>query len=491
MFTDTALLTVEEMARADKAAAARGVPSLLLMESAGMAVANAIRARFPRRPVLVACGPGNNGGDGFVIARLLARKGWPVTVGLLGDPAKLKGDAKTNFERWRGPVKTLCASLLETGPLVVDALFGAGLARDLEGAALDVVEAINARGLDCVAVDVPSGIDGNTGGIRGAAPRCALTVTFFRRKPGHVLYPGRAHCGETVLADIGIPAAVLGDEVSPTAAVNGPNLWTIPEPAAEDHKYRRGHAVVVGGGAMTGAGRLAGRGARRMGAGMLTIAAPAEAGALYQGDAPGNIVKPVEAAADLSALLEDERYNAVLLGAGGGKGAVLASMVLAVLKLDRSVVLDADALTSFADDPAMLFEAVQGPTVFTPHTGEFSKIFPDLQGDKLVKSREAAKRSGAVVVLKGADTVIAGPDGRAVVNTAAPPTLATAGSGDVLGGMILGLMAQGMGPFEAACAGVWLHGVAGAVHGPGLIAEDIPDALPAVLAALWDDGNEE
>lgn len=318
-----------------------------------------------------------------------------------------------------------------------------------------------------------------------------LTVTFFRMKPGHVLYPGRAFCGETVLADIGIPEGVLGDEVSPAAAVNAPSLWTVPEPGAEDHKYRRGHAVVVGGGSMTGAGRLAARAARRIGAGMLTIAAPLPACTVYQADAPGNIVKPVEGAADLSAMLEDERYNAVLLGAGGGKGAVLASMVLAVLNLGRSVVLDADALTSFADDPAMLFDAIKGPTVLTPHGGEFSRIFPDLSGDKLMKSREAAKRSGAVVVLKGADTVIAGPDGRAVVNTVAPPTLATAGSGDVLAGMILGLMAQGMGPFEAACAGVWLHGTAAAVHGPGLIAEDIPDALPAVLSALWGDGGVE
>lgn len=234
-----------------------------------------------------------------------------------------------------------------------------------------MVEAINARELDCVAVDIPSGIDGNTGEIRGAAPRCALTVTFFRFKPGHVLYPGRACCGETVLADIGIPETVLGQEVRPMAAANGPSLWTIPEPAAEDHKYRRGHAVVVGGGTMTGAGRLAARGARRIGAGMLTIAAPPEAVALYQGDAPGNIVKPVEAAADLSALLEDERYNAILLGAGGGKGPVLASMVMTVLKLERSVVLDADALTSFSDNPAMLFDAVQGPTVFTPIRGSF------------------------------------------------------------------------------------------------------------------------
>lgn len=484
MFTDAALLTVEEMARADTAAVARGVPSLHLMESAGHAVALEIRRRFPLRPVLVCCGPGNNGGDGFVVARKLAAKGWPVTVALLGEAEKLKGDAATMFARWKGPVKTLCASLLEESPLVVDALFGAGLTRDLEGPALDVAEGINARNLDCVAVDVPSGVDGNTGKVRGAAPRCRLTVTFFRRKPGHLLYPGRGCCGDQVVADIGIPDVVLQEDVTVLTAVAGPSIFTVPEPHPEDHKYRRGHAVIVGGGAMTGAGRLAARGARRMGAGMLTIAAPETASALYQGDAPGNIVKPVEGAGDLAALLEDDRYNAILLGAGGGRGALLASMVLETLKLQRSVVLDADALTSFEDDPAVLFEAVAGPAVLTPHAGEFKRLFPDLQGDKLMKAREASKRSRAVVVLKGADTVIAAPDGRAAINAMAPPTLATAGSGDVLGGMILALLAQGLPAFEAACAAVWTHGAAALAHGPGLVAEDIPEAIPVVLRTL-------
>ncbi|SOE01766.1 NAD(P)H-hydrate dehydratase [Caenispirillum bisanense] len=481
---DAALLTVEEMARADRAAAARGVPTLALMEAAGHAVALAVRRRFRRRPVLVACGPGNNGGDGFVAARRLAARGWPVTVALLGDADRLTGDARAMFERWRGPVVPLHAALLESAPLVIDALFGAGLSRDLEGPARDVVEAVNARGLDCVAVDVPSGVDGNTGQVRGAAPRCRLTVTFFRRKPGHVLYPGRGLCGEQVVADIGIPDAVLGEEVTPSVFLNGPSLWTLPTPRPEDHKYRRGHAVVVGGGHMTGAGRLAARGARRIGAGMLTVACPDVARPVYQMDAPGNIVTAVEGAADLAEMLRDERYNAVLLGSGGGRGALLGSMVLAALETGRAVVLDADALTGFADDPAALFDGITGPTVLTPHAGEFARLFPDLEGDRLMKARAAAQRSGAVVVLKGPDTVIAAPDGRVAINAVAPPTLATAGTGDVLAGMVLGLLAQGMAAFEAAAAAVWVHGAAAATHGPGLIAEDVPEAIPVVLRAL-------
>lgn len=486
MAADAALLTVEEMARADQAAAARGVPTLSLMEAAGHAVAQAVWRRFSRRPVLVACGPGNNGGDGFVAARLLARRGWPVTVALLGDPAALKGDAAAMFARWRGPVVPLHAALLERRPLVIDALFGAGLTRDLEGAALDVVEAINARGLDCVAVDVPSGVDGNSGLVRGAAPRCGLTVTFFRRKPGHVLYPGRGLCGEQVVADIGIPAAVLGQEVTPTAFLNGPALWQLPQARAEDHKYRRGHAVVIGGGTMTGAGRLAARAARRLGAGLLTVGCPDSARLVYQLDAPGSIVRAVDGAGDLAELLRDERYNAVLLGSGGGRGPLLASMVLTAAEAGRALVLDADALTSFETAPQTLFDTLRAPAVLTPHAGEFARLFPDLDGDRLMKARAAAQRSGAVVVLKGPDTVIAAPDGRAAINANAPPTLATAGSGDVLAGMVLGLLAQGMPAFEAAAAAVWLHGAAAAAFGPGLVAEDIPEAIPVVLRALSD-----
>lgn len=475
-----AALTVEQMYAADRAAMALGVPGEALMEAAGLAVALEVRRRLPRGRIAILCGPGNNGGDGFVVARLLERAGWPVKVALLGRRDSLKGDAAIMAGRWRGAVESLAPQVLDGCVGVVDALFGAGLARPLEGVAAEVVEAIDLRGLPCVAVDVPSGVNGDTGVVEGRAPRCVSTVTFFRPKPGHLLQPGRARMGHLVVADIGIPDAVLED-IAPRCFVNGPALWHVPIPGPDDHKYTRGHAVVVGGAHMTGAGRLATRAARRAGAGLVTVAAPSAALPLYAGDAPGALTWPME---DFAGLLADERRNALLLGPGGGRGDVLRGHVLAALKTGRRCVLDADALTTFADCPGDLFGAITGPAVLTPHDGEFSRLFGTIPGSRLERAREGAVRAGAVVLLKGPDTVIAAPDGTAAVTVNAPADLATAGAGDVLAGLIVGLMAQGLDAFAAACAGAWLHGEAARRAGPGLIAEDLPEALPEVLGGL-------
>jgi NAD(P)H-hydrate epimerase len=488
--TADALLTVAEMYRADAAAAAAGVPTLALMEAAGEAIARAIRRRWRPRRTVVLCGPGNNGGDGFVAARLLAGRGWPVAVALLGRPEALRGDAAVNAGRWRGPLRRLDPAVLAGRPLVVDALFGAGLARPVDGIAAQVIAAINDQDLDCVGVDVPSGVNGDTGAIDGVAPRCRLTVTFFRAKPGHWLYPGRGQVGELVVADIGIPAAVL-DEIRPCTAANGPGLWQphLPVPAAVGHKYGRGHALVLGGATMTGAARLAAAAARRIGAGLVSIAAPAAAFAVYAADAPGTIVAPLPAApggaeADgFARLVGDPKRTAALVGPGAGVTPATRAAALAALATGKPLVLDADALTAFAADPAALFRAVRGPLVLTPHDGEFSRLF-DPSGDRLGRARRAAATAGAVVLLKGADTVVAAADGRAAINRNAPAWLATAGSGDVLAGLITGLLAQGMPAFEAAAAAAWLHGRAAAAVGPGLIAEDLVAALPPVLAAL-------
>lgn len=479
------LLTVAEMYRADKAAIKSGTPGINLMENAGAAIADQIRNRWARRPVSILCGPGNNGGDGFVVARLLAAEGWPVTIGLLGDRAALKGDAATAAGLWTGPVKPLDPTVLDGAELVVDALFGAGLARPLEGAARAVVEAINDRNLTCIAVDVPSGVSGDTGEVLGVAPKCRLTVTFFRRKTGHLLMPGRTFAGDTVVAQIGIGEDVL-DAMDVHAHVNGPALWLsrFPWSAAGDHKYGRGHALIAGGASMTGAGRLAGRAAYRAGAGMVTIASPPSAVSVYASDLAGLLISAVANEDEFAALLEDPRKNAVLVGPGCGVNRTTRNMALAALRANKAVVLDADALTVFEDTPSELFGDLAGrKTVLTPHDGEFARLF-DPAGDKLSRVRAAAAECGAVVLLKGTDTVIAAPDGRAVVNDNAPPTLATAGTGDVLAGFILGLLAQGMDAFDAACCGVWLHGEAASAFGPGLIASDVPEMLPQVLAQL-------
>lgn len=479
---DLALLTVEEMYRADAAAMARGTSGEALMEAAGAGIAREIRRRWGRCRVSVLCGPGNNGGDGFVVARLLAAAGWEVKVALLGDPASLTGDAALNAGRWAGPIAPLAPEAVDGAELVVDALFGAGLARPLEGVVLQTIERVRSSGVSCVAVDVPSGVHGDTGAILGTAPRATVTVTFFRRKPAHVLMPGRDLAGEVVVVDIGITDDVL-DDIAPAAHVNDPALWAgrLPRPRPSDHKYSRGHAVIAGGAEMTGAGRLAARGAARVGAGMVTVACAPEARAVYAADIPSLLIRAVAGPDDFAALLADERKNAILVGPGAGVSEATRRLVLAALETGRATVLDADAVTAFAEDPGALFQATAGGNaVLTPHEGEFARVFGH-QGDKLIRARAAAAESGAVVLIKGADTVIAGPDGRAVVNVNAPPTLATAGSGDVLSGFVTGLMAQGMTGFEAASAAVWLHSEAAAAFGPGLIAGDVPDMLPEVL----------
>jgi NAD(P)H-hydrate epimerase len=472
------LLTVAQMYRADALAMAGGIAGERLMEAAGWAVARAVRQRFAKGRIAILCGPGNNGGDGFVAARLLERDGRAVRLSLLGRREDLKGDAARMAARWRGEVHPLSLDSLYRCDLVVDALFGAGLTRPLDGMGRAVMEEVIRRNLPVVAVDVPSGLHGDSGQVLGLAPACAATVTFFRKKPGHCLMPGRALCGEVVVADIGIPDAVLTG-IAPDLAENGPGCWTLPGLAVEGHKYARGHGLILGGGSMTGAARLAARAARRVGAGLLTIAAPAEALAIYRSGDAGVIVMESE---PFPAVLADGRRNALLLGPGGGAGDELAGKVLAALATERPCVLDADALTSFAGRAETLFAALSDKVVLTPHDGEFVRLFGPMEGSRLERAREGARRSGAVVLLKGPDTVVAHPSGRAVITTTAPPELATAGSGDVLAGLILGLLAQGMTAFDAANAAAWLHGEAAKGVGRGVIADDLADALPGVLA---------
>jgi len=482
------LLTTEAMYRADRAAMDAGVPGVTLMESAGRAVALAADEALPAEgPIAVLCGPGNNGGDGFVAARHLKSRGREVRLALLGRREALRGDAAHHAGLWDGPVAPLDPAILDGAAGVVDALFGAGLSRPLAGAAAEVAEAVAARGLPVVAVDVPSGIHGDTGAPMGETVfQAEVSVTFGRARPGHWLYPGRRLRGRLRVADIGLPEAVLARE-SDGLWRNDPTLWAARWPwrDPEAHKYRYGHAVIFGGGEMTGAGRLAARAALRSGAGMVTAAVPAAAMPLYAAAAASLLVTPLEPADPEQPVLDDPRRNAVLVGPGAGRGAATRNRALGLLRSGRATVLDADALTALAEVPAAFAAAISGPVVLTPHAGEFARLFPDVTGDKLARARAAASRTGAVVLLKGADSVVAAPDGRAAINANAPATLATAGSGDVLAGMVLGALAQGLPAFEAACAAVWLHGAAASARGPGLIADDLVEAIPEALAQLY------
>lgn len=486
------LLTTEEMGRADKLAVAGGVPSLKLMENAGCGVAAAATELAPvGGGIAVVCGPGNNGGDGFVAARYLQERGYQVRLALLGPRDSLKGDAAANAERWTGEIEPMSPAAIEGADIIIDALFGAGLARALDGMAAIVVDAINASGAPVVAVDVPSGLDGTTGLAVGPVVQARRTVTFFRRKPGHLLFPGRALCGDILVADIGIPNTVL-DEIKPQTWANHPALWLahFPWPRLDGFKYDRGHAVAVSGPAdATGAARMGARGALRVGAGLVTVASPLDAVAANAAHLTAIMLKPFDGPDGLGEVLSDRRKNAVLIGPAIGVGDETRKLVETVLGSGAGVVLDADALTSFAGEDTALAGLIatdaERPVVLTPHDGEFQRLFADLADQpKLDRARAAASRVGAIVVLKGADTVIAAPDGRAAINENAPPFLATAGAGDVLGGIITGLLAQRMPAFEAASAGVWLHGEAAASVGPGLIAEDLPEELPAVLGDL-------
>ncbi len=459
-----ALLTPQQMGHADATAIALGHSGTDLMEAAGRAVARAV-TRFTRPArVLVLAGPGNNGGDGYVVARLLAQQGWPVRVAALAPPQP-RTDAALAAQRWTGPMATFTPAEAGRAGLVIDAVFGAGLARPVEGLVADTLRA--ARRL--VAVDVPSGLDGATGRPMGFAPQAELTVTFFRLKPGHLLLPGRDLCGRVELADIGIPDAVL-DAIAPEAFANLPNLWRLPRLRSDGHKYNRGHVTVIGGAKMTGAARLAAEASRRAGAGMVTIAARGSV-ATYRAGEPGLIV--TEDAVET--LLQDARRTVWVCGPG--LGPTDAETVFPLLAASgRLVVADADVFSAFAGRP----EALKGAAVLTPHDGEFTRVF-GAPSDRLNATRAAAVRTGAVVLLKGPDTVIAAPDGRAAINLSAPPWLATAGAGDVLAGIIGGLVAQGMAAWEAAAAGAWLHGEAALMAGPGLIAEDLLPALVRVL----------
>jgi hydroxyethylthiazole kinase-like uncharacterized protein yjeF len=484
------LLTAEEMGRADHLTMDEGVPGLTLMENAGRAVAEDLERRLPDAgTVVVLCGPGNNGGDGFVAARHLIERGYQVRLGFDGDPERLPADAAANARRYPGRRDRLSPELLSGANVVVDGLFGAGLARPIEGAFAVLIESVNASGLPVVAIDVPSGIDGTTGEVRGVAIKALSTVTFFRLKSGHLLLPGRSYCGEVRVADIGIPARVL-DVIMPKTFANEPPLWLsrFPWPTPESHKYVRGHAVVVSGPLYsTGAARLGARGALRIGAGLVTVASPRDALSINASSLTAIMVREADDQRGLASLLADERKNAVLIGPGVGVGSRTKAMVLAAFNSSAAVVLDADAITSFADDVAALFAAIgkrAAPVVLTPHEGEFARLFGTIAGSKLDRAREASARSGATIVLKGADTVVASPDGVVSINATTSPWLATAGTGDVLAGMVLGLLAERMAPFEAANAAVWLHGKAAEDFGPGLISEDLPDMLPRVLREL-------
>jgi NAD(P)H-hydrate epimerase len=484
---DLALLTGAQMRAAEQAAFARGLPSFEAMRRAGVAVAEAIVARWRSAgEAHVLCGPGNNGGDGFIAAATLRAAGWRVMVHALRGKSDYSGDAARAAVMWDGEVRkpdvaTLAA--LDRSAIVVDALFGIGLDRALEGETAALIEAVNQSAATVVAVDIASGVQADDGRVMGTAIAADLTVTFGWRKLGHVLQPGAALCGEVIVAEVGFGPGDLA-AAKPACQLNQPALWAgdYPMPSAINHKYQRGHAVIAGGAVMTGAARLAAHAARRVGIGLLTLAVPPDAWPVYAAGQPGAIVRKCGDLAAFAGIAGEERITALLIGSGLVPDGVTADLVRTGTALGRPTVIDGGGLTAMAGNSGL----VQGrpDIVLTPHEGEFGRLFPDLvaRPSKVERALEGARRTGCTLVLKGSDTVVTAPDGASVVAAGAPPTLATAGSGDVLAGVIAGLLGLRMPPFQAAAMGVWLHGQAAEGFGLGLIAEDLPDRLPAALA---------
>lgn len=485
------ILSTHQMKLAEKAACTGKTTSFTLMQRAGKAVAEQIIERYSKQPVLILCGTGNNGGDGFIVASTLKKKNWDVTVACAVDTHDLQGDASRAAETWKDDIVSFEELELPEDGIIVDAVFGTGLSRAVEGHIYDTLISLRETECPIIAIDVPSGMNADTGECQDCTPQAEITITFQWKKPGHLLLPGRQASGEIIVADIGIDEEVLSD-IGPFMMINSPELpW-----GQEDfdkpiyaHKYHHGHAVILGGRIMTGAANLAANAALRMGAGLVTVVAPADTAIIHQLSNPSLIVEPIGELARFKEHIKDPRRNAVLVGCGSGTDNVGAvkKVVFDTVQANpqKFCVLDADALSVFEGDAKTLMSVLGPHCVLTPHEGEFARIFPDLKGSKPERAFAAAKQSGAIIVLKGADTIIASPDARLVINANGSGWLATAGTGDVLAGMIVGLLARGLlDPFDAACAAVWIHARASEIAGAGMISSDLAGHIPAVWKEL-------
>jgi NAD(P)H-hydrate epimerase len=449
-----------------------------LMKSAGKAVAEETMRLFSPRTTLVICGPGNNGGDGYAAASLLLKKGWPVKIAAYKPPGTAA--ARHYSSLWKGKTIPFNLKALEGIELVIDGLFGIGAGRILEDRLKSLFETINSKNIPILAIDIPSGIQSDTGAVLGAALKCQFTVTFGAYKPGHLLLPGQSYCGKIIEKDIG-----LGSFKEATLCVNDPLFWKTYYllPSCFDHKYTRGHGLILGG-QSTGATRLAMIAARRSGIGLVTIASFPESLFVYASSSFGHLTHMIKSGRDWEKELNTRTINAILVGPGAPPDAITAECTKKALLRKLPCIVDAGALTAFQESPASLFKLLHEKVVLTPHEGEFERLF-SFKGDKITKAQKAAKMSQAVIVLKGADTVIAHPSGRCFIQEEGCPFLATGGTGDILSGFILSFAAQGMPVFEASAMAVWIHNEAAKLHGMGLIAEDLPAYCRAVMHTLF------
>jgi len=472
----------------DKRTIKKFIPGYKLMENAGGVIFKIIKKKFKKKKkIKILCGPGNNGGDGFVVAKLLEENGFQdVELFCLVTKNKLKGDAKIAANNFNKNLKSFNDFKISSNDLIIDGIFGSGLKRNISGNLKKIIEKINLKKPYCISIDTPSGINGDTGEIQGTALKSNDTITFTTKKPGHLLSPGSEYCGNVIVGDIGINLEKLS--FKPRIFENHPDNWRskFPWPNQKSHKYTRGFSLIICGEKMTGASRLAARAAARIGCGLLCLGVPRKSFNIYSTENPIALIEIVDDKKDLNNLLKDKRINTILIGPGFGISKKKLELILKVVKeKKRLIVLDADALKN---NFKKILLKNKTKIVITPHEGEFLQVLKDLniknKKNKFSIVIEFIKKTKINLILKGNKTLICSQDGKISINTNTSPFLATGGSGDVLAGMITGLISQGMDIFNACCASVWIHGEIGRMKGPGLIAEDLPEMIPKVLKKL-------
>jgi hydroxyethylthiazole kinase-like uncharacterized protein yjeF len=477
------ILSSTQMSKADSETIKSGIQGLFLMENAGKSVSDFIKSKYNKQKTLVLCGPGNNGGDGFVVARHLKESGWDVKISSLIDKNSYKNDALVMAKRWNDFIIPFEEISVGDYSLIIDAIFGIGLSKEISGTIASVINEVNNKNIDTISIDIPSGIDSNNGAILGTAFKSKYTITFARKKIGHTIYPGKDNCGEVIISDIGIKDNFIKSNIFE----NTPELWIndFPFPKPQQHKYDRGHSIIVGGNVESaGAATLSAISALKTGSGLVTVACPPSALLVYASKLTAVMNKPIDSVNSFSSFIDDKRVTSVLIGPGNGVTKTTKEYVLEALKLKKNCVFDADALNVFQDKPEELFKSIYSDVILTPHEGEFHRLFA-LEGNKIDRAIQAAKISNCIIVLKGSDTIIAAPNGKVAVNTNAPASLATAGSGDCLAGIITALLANKVDAFKAACIGVWLHSESANLAGPGMTAEDILENIHIALQGLY------
>ena len=461
-------------------------PSFDLMNNAGKLSAKYINKNLPKKNILVLCGTGGNGGDGFITGNELKKYKWNVTISIIGDIEKITGDSLKAYKKLKIKNTNFNDINLDNIDYVIDAIFGIGLNRNLDNEYIKTIEKINNKKLPVIALDIPSGVNSDNGTISNATFNCFLTLTYSAYKLGHYLLPSAEKCGKIVLLDIGIPKPLIKN-TKPVINLNSPSIWKdkIVWPKVNDHKYSRGCIVIIGGPKeMTGAARLAAKAAQRAGSGIVILACDKNSSDIYYRTLTSQIVKSYRNIPELKNIIKDKRINSVVIGPGLGINN--KNVVKNVLKHSNNIIIDADAITCFQNDIKSFKDLIRNKTVIlTPHEGEFKKLFPNIKGNLVDKAIYAAKKLNSIIVLKSANTIIASQNNHVILNKYGSRWLATAGSGDVLAGIIGALLSNGMDAFHAAAFGVWIHSSAGIYFGPGLIAEDISDLIPKIYKKIY------